>query len=118
MDKQLELFTNNWGINSGFKNLADQLNDLLPFQGKVQFARSKNKQLEKFRKAQNLLHDLFNNALMNKRAEFKVFFGFVPINTIRDSYPITAERWNQVNNEMAEHMNEIIFGAAAEQGVK
>ena len=59
MDKQLELFTNNWGINSGFKNLADQLNDLLPFQGKVQFARSKNKQLEKFRKAQNLLHDLF-----------------------------------------------------------
>ena len=118
MDKQLELFTNNWGINSGFKNLADQLNDLLPFQGKVQFARSKNKQLEKFRKAQNLLHDLFNNALMNKRAEFKVFFGFVTINTIRDSYPITAERWNQVNNEMAEHMNEIIFGAAAEQGVK
>ena len=44
MDKQLELFTNDWGINSGFKNLADQLNELLPFQGKVQFSRSKNKQ--------------------------------------------------------------------------
>ena len=52
MDKQLELFTNDWGINSGFKNLADQLNELLPFQGKVQFSRSKNKQLEKLKQDQ------------------------------------------------------------------
>jgi len=118
MDKQLELFTNDWGINSGFKNLADQLNDLLPFQGKVQFSRSKNKQLEKFRKAQNLLYDLFNNALMNRRSEFKSFFGFVPINTSRYSYPVTAERWTQVENEMAVYMNKIICDAAAEQGVK
>jgi len=115
---QLELFTNDWGINSGFKKLADQLNELLPLQGRVQFSRSKNKQLEKFRKAQNLLYDLFNNALMNRRSEFKSFFGFVPINTSRYSYPVTAERWTQVENEMAEHMNEIIFDAAAEQGVK
>ena len=80
---QLELFTNDWGINSGFKNLADKLNELLPLQGRVQFSRSKNKQLEKFRNTQNLLYDLFTNALMNRRAEFKSFFGIVHIITSR-----------------------------------
>lgn len=115
---QLNLFSNDWGTNSGFKYLSDQLNELIPFQGRCENPMSKNKQLEKFRKAQNLLYDLFNNALMNRRSEFKSFFGFVPINTSRYSYPVTAERWTQVENEMAEHMNEIIFDAAAEQGVK
>ena len=115
---QLNLFSNDWGTNSGFKYLSDQLNDLIPFQGRCENPMSKNKHLERFRKAQNLLHDLFNNALMNRKSEFKSFFGFVPINTSRYSYPVTAERWTQVENEMAEHMNEIIFDAAAEQGVK
>ena len=112
---QLELFTNSWGINSGFKHLVEELNDKLPLIGKVEFSRSKNKHLDKFRRAQNLLHDLFNNALMNRRAEFKVFFGFVPINTNGN---VSAQRWDQVENEMSEHMIEIIFDAASEQGLK
>lgn len=115
---QLELFTNSWGINSGFQNIVDQLNDRLPFQGRVEKSRSTNKQLDKFRRAQNLLHDLFNNSLMNKRAEFQRFFGFVPINTSQYSYPVTADRWTQVENEMSELMIDIIFDAAYEQGVK
>ena len=115
---QLELFTNDWGINSGFKNLADQLNELLPLQGRVQFSRSKNKQLEKFRKSQNLLYDLFNNALMNRRSEFKSFFGFVPINTSRYSYPVTATRWKQVEEEMEILFTPVILSAAKEQGLK
>jgi len=115
---QLELFTNSWGINSGFQNIVDQLNDRLPFEGRVEKSRSSNKKLEKFRIAQNLLHDLFNNALGNKRAHFKTFFGFVPINTSQYSYPVTADRWTQVENEMSELMIDIIFNAAYEQGVK
>lgn len=114
---QLELFTNSWGINSGFQHLVDQLNEKLPMMGKVQKSRSSNKQLDKFRRAQNLLHDLFNNALMNRRAEFQRFFGFVPINTSRYAYPVSAERWTQVSNEMSEHMIEIIFDASSEQGL-
>jgi len=112
---QLELFTNSWGIHSGFKYLVDQLNDKLPLMGKVEKSRSSNKQLDKFRRAQNLLHDLFNNALMNRRSEFKVFFGFVPINTNGN---VSAQRWDQVENEMSEHMIKIIFDAASEQGLK
>ena len=55
--KQLELFTNNWGVNSGFESLRDKLNDLIPAAGKVANPMSKNKHLEKFRKAQNAAYD-------------------------------------------------------------
>ena len=67
---QFELFTNDWGINSGFKRLADELHGLLPLQGKVQFSQSKNKHLDKFRRAQNAAYDLFNNGLINRRGQF------------------------------------------------
>ena len=115
---QLNLFSSDWGINSGFKTLVDQLNDLVPINGSCESPRSTNKYLERFRKSQNLLYDLFNNALMNRRAEFKVFFGFVPINTIRDSYPVTAERWSQIEEEMEILFTPIVQAAAKEQGVK
>ena len=51
---QLKLFSNEWGLNEGFKPLADQLNELLPMEGKCEFPNSKNKHLEKFRKTQRI----------------------------------------------------------------
>ena len=81
---QLKLFTNNWAINSGFENLQKQLEAMLPVMGKVEKSQSANKQLEKYRKAQNLLYDLFNNALGNRRTEFRNFFGFVPLINVKE----------------------------------
>ena len=43
---QLELFTNNWGVNSGFESLRDQLNELIPASGRCENPMSKNKHLE------------------------------------------------------------------------
>ena len=43
---QLKLFSNEWGLNQGFKSLADQLNELLPMQGKCEFSKSKNNSLK------------------------------------------------------------------------
>ena len=71
---QLELFTNNWGVNSGFERLRDELNKLIPAAGKCEFSQSKNKHLEKFRKAQNAAYDFFNNGLCNKRGLFVSIF--------------------------------------------
>ena len=113
---QLNLFSSDWGINSGFKTLVDQLNDLVPFQGKCESPRSTNKYLERFRKSQNLLHDLFNNGLGNRRSEFKSFFGFVPLPNSR--YSVTATRWDQIEEEMEILFTPIILAAAKEQGVK
>ena len=83
---QLELFTNNWGVNSGFESLRDKLNELIPAAGKVANPMSKNKHLEKFRRAQNAAYDFFNNGLCNKRGLF------VSIFAENENYYI--EKWN------------------------
>ena len=64
---QYELFSTSWGIHEGFKTAVDKLNELLPFEGRVEYSQSKNKNLEKFRKAQNAMYDLFNNGLCIER---------------------------------------------------
>ena len=72
--EQQELFTNSWGVHSGFERLRDELNKLIPAAGKCEFSQSKNKHLEKFRKAQNAAYDFFNNGLCNKRGLFVSIF--------------------------------------------
>ena len=84
--KQLELFTNNWGVNSGFESLRDKLNELIPASGRCENPMSKNKHLEKFRRAQNAAYDFFNNGLCNKRGLF------VSIFAENENYYI--EKWN------------------------
>lgn len=115
---QLELFTNSWGINSGFKHLADQLNDLVPAQGRCENPMSKNKHLERFRKASNLTYDLFNNGLGNRRSEFNAFFGFLPLPSPRHCDYISSTRWDQIEEKMETLITPIILAAAKEQGVK
>ena len=83
---QLELFTNNWGVNSGFARLRDELNNLIPASGRCENPMSKNKHLEKFRRAQNAAYDFFNNGLCNKRGLF------VSIFAENENYYI--EKWN------------------------
>ena len=83
---QLELFTNNWGVNSGFESLRDKLNELIPASGRCENPMSKNKHLEKFRRAQNAAYDFFNNGLCNKRGLF------VSIFAENENYYI--EKWN------------------------
>ena len=97
---QLKLFTNNWAVNSGFEHLQKQLEAMLPVMGKVEKSQSANKQLEKFRKAQNLLHDLFNNALGNRRTEFRNFFGYIQLTGYVQKYSISRMRREQNEYEM------------------
>lgn len=113
---QFQLFSNDWGINSGFKSLADKLHELLPLQGKVSNSRSKNKNLELFRKAQNAAYDLFNNGLCNRRGQFKNIFGFAP--TQKDVYYSNKNTWTHWEDMVEEIMTSIIQAAAKEQGIK
>ena len=123
---QLELFTNNWGVNSGFARLRDELNNLIPAAGKVANPMSKNKHLEKFRKAQNAAYDFFNNGLCNKRPLF------VSIFAENESYYIdkwniptqssfryfTRDSWDMWEDQIERILTPIIIAAAKEQGVK
>ena len=112
--EQDELFTNSWGVNSGFKHLQEKLDELITFEGRCENPMSKNKHLEKFRRAQNAAYDLFNNGLWNKKALFKNIYGFAP------SVPswTTKEMWNQWSDRVEEVLTPIIIAAAKEQGIK
>jgi len=114
---QLELFTNNWGVNSGFSRLRDELNNLIPAAGKVANPMSKNKHLEKFRQAQNAAYDLFNNGLGNKRGLFVNVFGREITPTQRSTYYATKMTWSQWEDNVEKVLTPIILAAAKEQGI-
>ena len=119
---QLELFTSSWGVNSGFRRLADELHGLLPMQGRCSKPMSDNKHLEKFRKAQNAAYDFFNNGLCNKRGLFINIFGqdidTWNIPTYRSFSGFTKVSWEQWENHIEKIMTPIIIAAAKEQGIK
>lgn len=114
---QEELFKSEWGVNPGFKYLADQLNEMIPLQGACDNARSTNKALDKFRRAQNVIYDLFNNGLGNRRGEYRRMFGDVPLPGIRSQYYISKLRWSQIEDEVEANFTPIILAAAKEQGL-
>ena len=124
--KQLELFTNNWGVNSGFARLRDELNNLIPAAGKVANPMSKNKHLEKFRKAQNAAYDFFNNGLCNKRGLFVSIFAenenyYIDkwnIPTQKSFRYFTKDSFNMWEDNIEKILTPIIIAAAKEQGVK
>ena len=119
---QEELFKSNWGVNSGFKHLADKLNELLPFEGRCDNPLSKNKNLEIFRRAQNAAYDFFNNGLCNKRGLFVSIFGKDidrwNIPTQKSINNFRSENWKDWENRIEEVLTPIIINAAKEQGVK
>ena len=113
---QFELFTNSWGVNIGFKGLADKLSELLPFEGRCEKPMSSNKNLEKFRRAQNAAYDLFNNGLCNRRGLFNNIFGWAP--TQKSTYYASRMTWAQWEDNVEEILTPIILDAAKEQGIK
>ena len=114
--EQQELFTNSWGVHSGFERLRDELNNLIPAAGKCENSRSKNKALDKFRRAQNAAYDLFNNGLCNKRGLFNQIYGFAP--TMRDTDNARRMQWSHWEDRVEEVLTPIIIAAALEQGIK
>lgn len=118
MEIQMDLFESSWGVRADLKDTQSKLFDLIPATGKCEKSRSTNKYLERYRIASNLTHDLFNNALGNRRAEFRKFFGFVPIPGWGYQYQLSGDRWDQIDEQMEKVITPIIEAAAKEQGVR
>ena len=112
---QEKLFSNSWGVNSGFTHIVDQLNELLPMEGMCANPRSTNKHLDKFRRAQNAAYDLFNNGLCNKRGLFKNIYGWSV--GMRDTNYATKMTWSHWEDRVEEVLTPIIIAAAKEQGI-
>tara|TARA_B100000424_G_C22585604_1_gene328774 strand:+ start:44 stop:424 length:381 start_codon:yes stop_codon:yes gene_type:complete len=125
MYKQQELFTSNWGVNSGYKTLVDELTALLPFEGRCEKPLSTNKNLEYFRRAQNAVYDFFNNGLCNKRGLFVEIFAenedyYIDkwnIPTMNSFRYFSKDSWEMWENQIEKIFTPIILRAAKEQGL-
>ena len=65
-----------WDDKGRYNDEINALQAIIPRSGSVAYPRSKNKHLERFRKAMNAYYDLYNNGLWNRAREFANLFKF------------------------------------------
>lgn len=107
-----------WESKGQYQSLVEQLAKRLPVFGSVHDAKTTNKHLEKFRKAQNCYYDLYNNGLCNRAREFSNVFRIPGVpREIKQNYG----RYDMISKSTEElieaKLYEIILAAAKEQGL-
>lgn len=110
--------TTYWENNGRFQALADKLQKLIPASGPCADAKTKNKHLERFRRAVNCYYDLNNNGLCNRAAEFRAVFGWGCVKKYRylDSGHMNFEAIEK-DGIVEKDMDKFVFDAAIEQGI-
>lgn len=111
-----------WGQTPITKLLAEKLTELEIFPGTGEVPDKKNNpSLEKFRRAQNVVYDIFNNGLCNRAYECRF-----ALNGLKKSNLNLPEwwgstyyegQWDQVNEEVEKKFTPIVMEAAKEQGL-
>ena len=102
-----------WDNDGAHQDKVEKLTELLPFFGPVANAKTTNKRLEKFRKAQNCYYDLYNNGLCNRASSFAKVFGIAA----RDYRYVRSFRYMDcLYRETEQVMDKIVLEAAIEQG--
>ena len=106
--------------NENLETVVDALNELVPFEGSVTNI-NKNRCLERFRTAQNVVHDIFNNGLMNRGKQLKVLklkMWELPLEQYRGGELVMRANWDRVKEIVEPKMEKVILDAAKEQGIK
>lgn len=94
--------------------VIEKLNENVPMQGACEKRYTKNKALDRFRRAQNVIHDIFNNGLMNRGRELRV----LDKNLRTYDLPIhssNANKWDIVEDRISNQFREIVMDAVLEQ---
>lgn len=105
-------------VCENLKSVYEELDGLIPFDGPVCNV-NKNKKLEKLRKAANVVHDIFNNGLMNKGKSLKVL-GLMkydlPLPEYHNGYYYEGN-WDRIKEIVEPIFENIILDAAIEQDI-
>lgn len=106
-----------WNSKGTHQELVEKLQKLIPAQGGVE-KPWKNKNLERFRKAQNAYYDIFNNGGMNRsRSIGKFFDGVVFYIRHYQRCNFGQTNWDRIAQCTEPKMDVIILAAAREQGL-
>jgi len=103
-------------VCENLKSVYEELDGLIPFDGPVCNV-NKNKKLEKLRKAANVVHDIFNNGLMNKGKSLKVL-GLMKYDLPLPQYAgghYYDGNWDRIKEIVEPIFENIILDAAVEQ---
>ena len=92
---------------SDLEIVIDKLNELVPMTGACEKRYTKNKRLDRFRRAQNVIHDIFNNGLMNRGKEIRV--RDLPI------HASNSDKWDIIEKRLEPLYREIVMDAVLEQ---
>ena len=106
--------------NNNLESVVNKLNDMLPGWGSVTNI-NKNRCLERFRTAQNVVHDIFNNGLMNRGKQLKVLklkIWELPLDYYRGGELVQPANWTRIKEIVEPKMEKVILDAAREQGIK
>lgn len=107
-----------WENKGQYQSLVEELTERLPFFGPVENAKTTNKHLEKFRKAQNCYYDLYNNGLCNRAREFSNVFRIPGVpREIKQNYGRYDMISKSTEKLIEAKLDEIILAAAKEQGL-
>jgi hypothetical protein len=107
-----------WESKGQYQSLVEELTERLPFFGPVENAKTTNKHLEKFRKAQNCYYDLYNNGLCNRAREFSIVFRIPGVpREIKQNYGYNTLVCKTTEELIEAKLDEIILAAAKEQGL-
>lgn len=108
-----------WNSTGKFQTFIEELHKRIPASGAVEYARSKNKCLERFRAASNAYYDLFNNGGMNRMNEIRRIFGLCQ----RDFYEsgnyqgMQRPNFDKAMRIVDPVMDDIVLNAIVEQGL-
>ena len=106
--------------NENLKTVIEALDDMIPAMGSVKNI-NKNRCLERFRTAQNVVHDIFNNGLMNRGKQLKVLklkIWELPLDYYRGGELVQPANWTRIKEIVEPKMEKVILDAAKEQGIK
>jgi hypothetical protein len=95
--------------------ITDKLMELIPAQGACENARGKNKHLDKFRRATNVVYDIFNNGLCNRANQLRVLDNNLRVHDL-PVHSRQANKWDIIEDRIGGHFRKIIIEAAKEQG--
>ena len=106
--------------NENLKTVVDALDEMIPSFGSVKNI-NKNRCLERFRTAQNVVHDIFNNGLGNRGKQLKVLKlkkYDLPLPEYYGTNGYYPGNWDRVKEIVEPAMEKVILDAAKEQDIK
>ena len=107
-------------ICQDLEQVYNVLDEMIPLEGSVRNV-NKNRALERFRKATNVVYDIFNNGLCNKAKSLRVL-GLkkydLPLEEYRGGELLMRANWERIREIVTPIYEKILLEAVREQGIQ